>query len=266
MSTGAEETTPALAPEGASSSTLDYPKIIADIDERSTSMGTIYQETLPKIEESEIEELYNQVEPLATQVASIIEPVIKHFKELKEKEDSNPDQIKEAKPLAADIDAALQRYKAALGDFSKTTGETLGKHYKTMNPHASPEEIQDIQEGDEPWFFSNPGFEQRSDEWHAARKDYIVRYKELKKVEQRTKETKPWFEAVTAVKTYGDEPLDKKKGGKKKPEKKAEKKPEKKVEKKAEKKKEDGGDPEKPKKKANLFTRIKMLVSGKGKA
>ncbi|KAF3902241.1 hypothetical protein AA313_de0202065 [Arthrobotrys entomopaga] len=237
----------------------DYAQIIKDLDEKGTEITKLYQETYDKTEEAEIDEIQSKIDPLAEQVPSIVAPIIEHFDRLVEKGDSKPDDVNAAKPASADVETGFLRYKQVLDDAKRTIGERLAKLYKLMNPHASESEIEEIQDGEEPWFFSNPGFEQRSDEWHAARKEYIVRYNHLTKVTARLKEMRGWMETVVSVKTFGDEPADGTKK-KKKPVKKEKPKPEKKE--KAEKSEKNGDTEvtEKKKKKGGLFARIKLLM------
>ncbi|KAF3933101.1 hypothetical protein ABW20_dc0110216 [Dactylellina cionopaga] len=265
----APEATDTQAPDIATSFAT-VPQAVKDLDSRSTAIQKLYQDSLSKTDENEIEACNTQADTLADEIPAIVTPLIKAFKHLSETVSSNLDQMPQHKAVGAEFGDGLQRYQEVLTQYIKQTGERLGQQYKIMNPHATQSEIEEIKEGDEPWFFSNPGFEPRTDEWHAARKEYIARYTELKKVEKRNKELKEWFEPVNEIRTYGDEPVGGKKNKKKekKPEKKKpEKKPEKKEKpEKAEKKSGDGEgqESEKGKRKSlGLFARIKLMGRGK---
>ncbi|KAK6537896.1 hypothetical protein TWF694_010795 [Orbilia ellipsospora] len=235
----------------------DHAQIVKTIDDKGTEITKLYQQTYDKTEEAEIDEIQQKIDPLEKEVRDIVKPLIDHFDHLLDKGDKQPDPVNAAKPAGAEAEAGFLRYKQVLDTAKAAIGERLAKLYKQMNPHASESEIEEIQDGEEPWFYSSPGFEQRSDEWTASRKEYIVRYNHLLKIKLELREMRDWMECVNDIKTFGEEPADGIPKKRRKPKKAEKAKPEKKGEKSE---KNGGTEVTEKKKKGGLFARIKLLI------
>ncbi|EPS41634.1 hypothetical protein H072_4464 [Dactylellina haptotyla CBS 200.50] len=185
------------------------PQATKDINLRITSIAKIYKDILSKLDDcqiEEIEEAHREPDVFATEISTIGGGVIQIFQIVNE----NPDLEKkrQAKVHGGDFEMALKRYQGILGQYIKKTNERLGINYKVINPEATETDIEEVRNSDEaPLFFSAPESQPRPDGWHAARKEYMARYTETKKVEERSAELKGWLGAVSEVRSYA-EPVD----------------------------------------------------------